>query len=137
MTFVGMSDDADALALRRYGPESVLAILADAFDVVVLAVGPLLEARAAAQLAQLADVVVLAVPVQNQSRKRLQAVARQLANRRGSLIVVDDRDGKGAPASVADYTQAMKAEPGPAPEAAPFAAKESPIERPGSIGGSA
>jgi capsular polysaccharide biosynthesis protein len=139
MTFVGMSDEADALALRRYGPEAVLGVLSDAFDVVVLAVGPLLEARAAAQLANLVDVVVLAVPVERQSRKRLQAVARQVAGRRGSLIVVDDRDGKGGTGEPVDAFAGL-ANQAPTPTTAPQAAPRPPgqgIERPGSLGGSA
>jgi capsular polysaccharide biosynthesis protein len=91
--FVGLSDEADAVALRRYGAAPVLSVLAENFDIVVLAVGSFLEARAAAQLIQLVDVVVLTVPVNHQQRRRLQTVARQLVRRRGSLIVIEDRDG--------------------------------------------
>jgi hypothetical protein len=139
MTFVGMSDEADALALRRYGPESVLALLSDAFDVIVLTVGPLLEARAAAQLAQLVDVVVLAVPVKRQSRKRLQAVARQLSDRRGSLIVVDDDavESPGTPAATYGTGDIPRDTGTGTGTAAPFPSQDHPINRPGSVGGSA
>jgi hypothetical protein len=92
LVFVGIADDADAVALRRNRPERVLAALGHMRDVVVVAGAPLLQAGTSVQLAQRVDVVVLVVAVDRQDRRRLDAVIRTIEGRSGQLLVVDGRD---------------------------------------------
>jgi capsular polysaccharide biosynthesis protein len=89
LTFVGVAEPADAVALRRQGPEAALAAVGRREDVVIVAGGPLLETGTTTQLAPLVEVVVLVVPVRRQRRERLHAVLQRLSSRRGDLIVVD------------------------------------------------
>jgi capsular polysaccharide biosynthesis protein len=133
MTLVGMSDEADAVALRRNGPEKVLSILSERCDVVIVSAGPLLEARTSAQLAQMADVVVLVVPVRRQIRRRLHAVAQLLEGRRGELVVVDDNDER---PPVADMPE-PRTDQSRGDGSAAARTREEPTVQPGTLGGSA
>lgn len=89
LRFVGASSNGDGSPLRRKDVGDIVeAASVVGAEVVVFDDGPLSGAASTSQLAQTADVVVLAVPLRRQDRRGLAAAARQLQNRKGELLAV-------------------------------------------------
>ncbi|MEP6624207.1 MAG: hypothetical protein ABJC79_07175 [Acidimicrobiia bacterium] len=89
-TLVAKVVEVGAAFVREHGPAATLDTLSEGREVVIVAAGSLLEAPASAEFASLADLVILVVPTQIQTRRRLQIVAQQIAHRSGPVLVVDD-----------------------------------------------
>ena len=85
---VGAGGQAGGPALRRQQVPDLLDAATRLASVLVIDAGPVLAAASSAQLAQLADAVVLAVPRRRLLRRTLASVASQLADRRDDLLVV-------------------------------------------------
>ena len=94
LTFIDMSTSADAVTLRRNGPENVISLLTEGQDVAVVWAGSLLENPNATQLVSSVDAVVLVVPVRFQERRRLRTIVQQLGDFQGALLVVSDMQAR-------------------------------------------
>lgn len=87
MRFSGLGEASDGQAIRRQDVATLLERAADHAQVVVIDAGTLMDAASNVALAQLADVVVLALPLKRQRRSTLEVTIRQLAIR-GALLPV-------------------------------------------------
>lgn len=74
---------------RRIDIETLVGVLNEFTDVVVIDAGPMLSESAGAVLADRVDAIVLTVPVRVQRRSRLVAIARYLTPHRTNLLPVD------------------------------------------------
>lgn len=86
--FVGWGDPPSGQPLRRQDVTALVARAAEHAQVVVVDAGTLMEAASSVQLAQIADVVVLAMPGRRQRRAALEVASRQLVASRGGLLPV-------------------------------------------------
>lgn len=90
VTVLGLGDKAAGTSLRRQNVRDLLDVTATDpnVHVVVLDAGPVLDAASTVEICQLADAVVLAVPLKYQTTDALQAVAAQLGSRQARLLTV-------------------------------------------------
>lgn len=86
--FAGQGDRLHMRALRRDEVPRLVARASEYGSIVVIDAGTLMDAASSVQLAQLADAVVLTVPVRRQRRGALRVCARQLLSARGTILPV-------------------------------------------------
>jgi Mrp family chromosome partitioning ATPase len=79
---------ADVDALRRFDIRQIIAEASHHAGLVIFDAGALFGTASSIHLSQIADVVVLAVPLRRQRVRGLTLVAQQLQNRRGQLLPV-------------------------------------------------
>ena len=88
LAVLGLGNKLEQSSLRRHNVPQLVEACAAQAHVVIFDGGPLLAAATTVQLMQLADTVVLAVPVKRQRILELEAVARLLRSRRGELLAI-------------------------------------------------
>lgn len=88
LAVLGLGNKLEQQSLRRHNVPQLVEAAAAQAHVVIFDGGPLASAASTVQLMQLADTVVLAVPVKRQRVLELEAVARLLHSRRGELLPV-------------------------------------------------
>jgi hypothetical protein len=79
---------ADVDALKRFDIRQVIAEASHHAGLVIFDAGALFGSASTVHLSQIADVVVLAVPLRRQRVRGLTLVAQQLQSRRGQLLPV-------------------------------------------------
>lgn len=87
LMFAGLGGDT-TLQLRRREVAQLVQAATDSAQVVVVDAGPLMSTASSAHLAELADVVVLTVPVRQQRGAALDVVADQLRKVSGTVLTV-------------------------------------------------
>ena len=87
LSVVGIGDKSSSSFRRQHVPD-IIAIAARHAHVVVFDGGPMMDAAATVQLAQMVDAVVVAVPDRRQFNTLLTSIAAQIKGRRGELLVV-------------------------------------------------
>lgn len=85
---VGVGDLDSAASLRREDLPSIIAAASQHASILVFDAGPLLNSASTVQLAEVADAVVLAVPMPRQATRPLQVIARELQDVRGLVLPV-------------------------------------------------
>lgn len=88
LRMVGLGAKGESTAVRRQNVQEIIDVASAQASVVIFDVGPALDVASSFQFIQLADAVVLAVPLDRQRVDRLEELGEQLSGRHQMLLPV-------------------------------------------------